>query len=626
MQPKGEMNHESNLRSGDIVIGKVVSLEDLGAWVDIGIEKPLHLPLQEISTKEIEDPEEVLQLNLTREFLVFKEDESFYLSIRELDRRIAWKRIRQIQEEDAVVYVKVFEALKNSVLVQIEGLPGVIPNIHISSDRPNEDLIGEILPVKILALDSYYDQIVLSHRWVLLDRNNTNKPYKFGDVVAGKVIELLPDGALLDIGTEKPGYVPLEGLSMLPVQFPEEVLRLDEIREYCISWNYYNSEDENKLYLSISRQERAIAWQRIEQLQEEDAIVYVQVWDINNYGLLVRIEGMNGVIPDLHLCIDRPKQELIGEKLPVKIVTVPTSWYEEIIVSHRWALFREKNKSQQGDRIIDKPYAPKEKAIGKVIELLPNGAWIDIGIEKLVYLHQYEMSICEISSPEEILEVDRIREFLVAPYYDRNNWTIHLSIRALEEEIALERARQIQSENITIYAKVIKVFRNTARVKIDGLEGRIYADRIKCSQPLENLIGQQLPLKIIQIQISSVHNGLMLRYAEVDRQLRQLKIGTIVTGKIRGLKTYGAFVDLEFESQSFYKFPSALLHISLISNLAVKHPEEIFKVGDRIKAKIVDIDIERLRITISTKELENEPGEILKNPQQVFDRFYIDRV
>jgi small subunit ribosomal protein S1 len=345
------MNHESSLRSGEIVIGKVVSLEKSGAWVDIGIEKLLYLPLQEISTKEFNLPEEVLQLNLTREFLVFKKDKSFYLSIRELDRRIAWKRIRQIQEEDTVVYVKVFEALKNSVSIQIEGLRGVIPNIHISSDRPNEDLIGEILPIKILALESYFDEIVLSHRWALLDRDNTNKPYKFGDVVAGKVIELLSDGALLDLGTEKSGYVPLRQISMFSIQSSEEVLRLNEVRECCISWNYYNSEDENKLYLSISRQEREIAWQRIEQLQEEDAIVYVQVWDINDYGLLVRIEGMNGVIPDLHLCIDRPKQELIGEKLPVQIVRVPTSWYEEIIVSHRWALFREKNKSQQGDRI-----------------------------------------------------------------------------------------------------------------------------------------------------------------------------------------------------------------------------------------------------------------------------------
>jgi small subunit ribosomal protein S1 len=114
----------------------------------------------------------------------------------------------------------------------------------------------------------------------------------------------------------------------------------------------------------------------------------------------------------------------------------------------------------------------------------------------------------------------------------------------------------------------------------------------------------------------------MLRYAEVERQLRQLQIGNIVTGKIRGLKTYGAFVDLEFESQSFYKFPSALLHIDLISNLPVKHPKEIFKVGDRIKAKIVDLDIERGRITISTKELESEPGEMLKNPQQVFEQFH----
>jgi small subunit ribosomal protein S1 len=94
--------------------------------------------------------------------------------------------------------------------------------------------------------------------------------------------------------------------------------------------------------------------------------------------------------------------------------------------------------------------------------------------------------------------------------------------------------------------------------------------------------------------------------------MNRLEVGEVVIGAVRGIKPYGAFIDIGGVS--------GLLHISEISHDHIDTPHSVFGVNDELKVMIIDLDAERGRISLSTKQLEPEPGDMVKNPQAVFDQ------
>jgi small subunit ribosomal protein S1 len=102
------------------------------------------------------------------------------------------------------------------------------------------------------------------------------------------------------------------------------------------------------------------------------------------------------------------------------------------------------------------------------------------------------------------------------------------------------------------------------------------------------------------------------RRALVERKMNRLEVGEVVIGAVRGLKPYGAFIDIGGVS--------GLLHISEISHDHIDTPHSVFNVNDEVKVMIIDLDAERGRISLSTKQLEPEPGDMVKNPSVVYEK------
>jgi small subunit ribosomal protein S1 len=145
--------YDYHFNPGDTVSGTVFSLEPRGALIDIGAKTAAYLPIQEMSINRVDNPEEVLRSNETREFFILtdeNEDGQLTLSIRRIEYMRAWERVRQLQQEDATVRSGVFATNRGGALVRIEGLRGFIPGSHISTRKPKEDLVGEDLPLKFL--------------------------------------------------------------------------------------------------------------------------------------------------------------------------------------------------------------------------------------------------------------------------------------------------------------------------------------------------------------------------------------------------------------------------------------------------------------------------------------------
>ncbi|NER39291.1 MAG: 30S ribosomal protein S1 [Oscillatoria sp. SIO1A7] len=259
----------------------------------------------------------------------------------------------------------------------------------------------------------------------------------------------------------------------------------------------------------------------------------------------------------------------------------------------------------------DYHFSPGDVVAGTVFSLEPRGALIDIGAKTAAYIPIQEMSINRVETPEEVLQSNETREFFILT--DENeDGQLTLSIRRIEYMRAWERVRQLQQEDATVRSQVFATNRGGALVRIEGLRGFIPGSHISTRTPKEELVGQELPLKFLEVDEDRNRLVLSHRRALVERKMNRLEVGEVVIGTVRGIKPYGAFIDIGGVS--------GLLHISEISHDHIDTPHSVFNVNDELKVMIIDLDAERGRISLSTKQLEPEPGDMVKNRQVVYDK------
>lgn len=259
----------------------------------------------------------------------------------------------------------------------------------------------------------------------------------------------------------------------------------------------------------------------------------------------------------------------------------------------------------------DYHFSPGDIVPGTVFSIEPRGALIDIGAKTAAYLPIQEMSINRVEAADEVLQSNETREFFILT--DENeDGQLTLSIRRIEYMRAWERVRQLQNEDATVRSDVFATNRGGALVRIEGLRGFIPGSHISTRKPKEDLVGEALPLKFLEVDEERNRLVLSHRRALVERKMNGLQVGEVVIGAVRGLKPYGAFIDIGGVS--------GLLHISEISHDHIDTPNTVLNVNDEIKVMIIDLDAERGRISLSTKQLEPEPGDMVKNPEIVFEK------
>ena len=259
----------------------------------------------------------------------------------------------------------------------------------------------------------------------------------------------------------------------------------------------------------------------------------------------------------------------------------------------------------------DYHFSPGDLVAGTVFSIEPKGALIDIGAKTAAFIPVQELSINRVDNPDEILQPNETREFFILT--DENeDGQLTLSIRRIEYMRAWQRVRQLQEEDATVYSNVFATNRGGALVRVEGLRGFIPGSHISAKDTKEDLVGQDLPLKFLEVDEERNRLVLSHRRALVERKMNGLEVGQVVIGSVRGIKPYGAFIDIGGVS--------GLLHISEISHDHIDTPHSVFNVNDELKVMIIDLDAERGRISLSTKQLEPEPGDMLKNRELVFEK------
>ncbi|CAA9261681.1 SSU ribosomal protein S1p [uncultured Coleofasciculus sp.] len=247
---------------------------------------------------------------------------------------------------------------------------------------------------------------------------------------------------------------------------------------------------------------------------------------------------------------------------------------------------------------------------GKVHNYENDGAYVDIGGKSLAYIPIDEVSLQTSGDWAEVLPLKEELDFLIIGDQDADG-QVTLSRRQLEIKRTWEEVAKLQEDGKSLQVSVVAVNKGGVTVDLRGLRGFIPRSHLSERNDLDSLIGQTLTVTFLEANQDT--NKLVLSQREASRSanFNQLEIGQVVEGKIVSIKPFGVFV--EFEGST------GLLHIKQVSQTFIESLGAVFQIGQQIKAMIIDLDEGKGRISLSTRVLENHPGEMLENMADVMD-------
>jgi small subunit ribosomal protein S1 len=248
---------------------------------------------------------------------------------------------------------------------------------------------------------------------------------------------------------------------------------------------------------------------------------------------------------------------------------------------------------------------------GSIIGFEPNGALVDIGVKSSAYVTLQEMALVKPDKPENCLELGDTYEFVIVSREDENG-QLMLSRRRILFSQAWDTVAQLYANDDIVEGEVVAVNRGGAMMLVEGLRAFLPGSHFLAGQtPTEEFIGKKMPLKFLDVDKDQTRLVVSHRKAIVDMQITDLSVGSVLKGVVTAVKPYGAFVDLGGMS--------GLIHISQISCDHISNVEAVIPVGTELKCMVISQDKGKGRVALSTKTLEQEPGDMIKNQAVVFD-------
>lgn len=252
--------------------------------------------------------------------------------------------------------------------------------------------------------------------------------YKFelGGIVTGDIVRVERDGALVDVGGKSEGFVPAKELSNMPVNDPDDVVKVGDRLEFYI----LRDENENgQLTLSLKRVAQARGWVQLEQQKKSDETIRAKISAVVKGGVVVDVYGLRGFVPASQLRVKgTTPEELIGMEIPMKILETDTK-RNKLILSQRLAVQEE--KAAQREKILSTLEAG-QTVTGEVVRIADFGAFIDLGgLDGLLPIS--EISWERVSHPSDVLKVGDMITTKVLKV-DREKGHISLSLKQMQPD------------------------------------------------------------------------------------------------------------------------------------------------------------------------------------------------
>ncbi|MDB4952057.1 MAG: binding domain protein [Gemmatimonadetes bacterium] len=421
-----------------------------------------------------------------------------------------------------------------------------------------------------------------------------------GEIVKARVLRVTDKSVILDLGFKSEGSVNRDEF-----KDPDSLQIGDEVEVFL-----ENLEDEDGVVvLSKKKADFLRVWEKIKEAHESGAPVAGTLTRKIKGGVTVDLMGVDAFLPGSQIALRRVPniEDLIGETYDFKIIKL-NKRRRNIVVSRRVLL--------EADREIKRETLKKELEVGQVRKgIVKNitdfGAFIDLGgMDGL--LHITDMSWGRVGHPSEVVQIGAELDVKVLDI-DWERERLSLGLKQLQEYPwkDVDKKYPVGSR---VRGRVVSITNYGAFVELEkGVEGLVHISEMSWTRNVRHpskivSLGDEIEAVILKVDVEGEKISLGMKQIEEDPwHALPLKypVGTKLSGKVRNLTSFGAFVEIE-------PGIDGLVHISDMSwTKRIQHPSEVVKKGDDVDVVILGVDAENKRISLGLKQTQDDPWEDL---------------
>src|SRR6186713_646247 len=511
-----------------------------------------------------------------------------------------------------IVKGTIIEVRPKEVLVDIGyKSEGVIPAVEFDDIKAVK--VGDEIDVLIEKLEDKEGMVVLSREKAEFKKNweRILTICNEGGTIQGKVKAVVKGGLLVNIGVE--AFLPASQIDITP---PKN-LNVYVGNTYEFKVVKINQERQN---IVLSRRElieaeRADRRQKLLADMVPGDIRKGTVKNITDFGAFIDLNGIDGLLHITDMSwgrVGHPSEVLkVGQDLDVVVLDVNKE-------KERVSLGL-KQKMANPWAEIESKYPVNTKVKGKVVNLVPYGAFVEIepGVEGLI--HVTELSWTKrIAKPSDVLKQDQEIEAVVLGI-NREEQKISLGLRQLETN-PWDKAQEKYPPGTKVKGKIRNLTSYGAFIELEeGLDGMIHVSDIswtrKINHPSEVFKkGDEVEAQVLEVDKANQRIAVGIKqitedpWSNIDKYY---KVGDLVTGQVTKLASFGAFVGLAHDIDG-------LVHISQVTEDRVDKIKNVLKVGQDVTARVIKIDKADRRIGLSIKAA-NYSEEQLREEQKLLD-------
>ncbi len=417
-----------------------------------------------------------------------------------------------------------------------------------------------------------------------------------GEIVKARVLRVTDNAVILDVGFKSEGAVPRDEFKN-----PEQLQPGDEVDVFL-----ENLEDEEGVVvLSKKKADFLRVWEKIKTAYENDEKVPGTLMRKIKGGVTVDLMGVDAFLPGSQIALRRVPnvEDLLGQTYDFKIIKL-NKRRRNIVVSRRVILEQERETKREQ---LVKELLVGQVRKGVVKNVTDFGAFIDLGgLDGL--LHITDMSWGRVGHPSEIVEIGQEMDVKVLDIdWDRERISLGLKQLLPYPWKDVERKYPVGAR---VRGKVVSITNYGAFVELEkGVEGLVHISEMSWTRNVKHpsklvSIGDEIEAVVLKVDRDEEKISLGMKQIEEDPWLAlpaKYPTGTRVTGKVRNLTSFGAFVEIE-------PGIDGLIHISDLSwTKRVQHPSEVLRKGDDVEVVVLGVDAENKRISLGLKQTEDDP-------------------
>jgi small subunit ribosomal protein S1 len=416
-----------------------------------------------------------------------------------------------------------------------------------------------------------------------------------GDVLEGRIVAVTDLGVVVDLGSKFEALIPAQELMDL------KGAKIFELGESIPVMPLHEQKEGYKL-VSFLRAYRKRAWEAIEKAHRGHETITGKITERIRGGLVVDV-GVMAFLPSSQVDL-RPVREFdewVGRDITCRILKMNRK-RGNVVLSRR-VLLEEELKAQRDAALATITEGGVVR--GKVKNITEYGVFIDLGgVDGLI--HVTDLSWGRVGNPADVIHVGEEVEAKVLKF-DREKMRISLGRKQLMPDPWVNVPERFRA-GMRLVGKVVGVTDYGAFVELEpGIEGLVHVSEMTWSKRAKHpsklvALGDELEVEILGVHEDQRRISLGMKQTLPDPWLTlpdKYPVGSIVTGRVRSLTEFGAFVEIE-------EGVEGLVHVSDISWTAkLKHPGEAIKKGETLEAKVLKFDMENRRLSLGIKQVHD---------------------